>query len=88
MCSYVAKSDVSEFIIATEIGLLHTLKKNNPTKQFFALSDVVICPNMKRGTLLSVKYALMGVGGETVKVDKNIAASALKSLEKMLELSA
>ena len=88
MCSYVAKSDVSEFIIATEIGLLHTLKKNNPTKQFFALSDAVICPNMKRGTLLSVKYALMGVGGETVKVDKNIAASALKSLEKMLELSA
>ncbi len=87
MCSYVAASDKKEFIIATETGLLHTLGKNNPDKRFFAVSEEVVCPNMKRGSLLSVKNALMGTDGETVSVKKEIAARALRSLERMLVMS-
>jgi quinolinate synthase len=87
MCNYVAASGKKEFIIATETGILHTLKKNNPGKEFFPVSKDIICPNMKRGSLLSVKNALLGVGGERIIVEKEIALKAYRSLEKMLELS-
>ena len=86
MCTHVAESSRSEFIIATETGILHTLEKNNPGKHFHAVSDGVVCPNMKRTSLLSVKHALMGVAGERITVEKEIAAKALGALEKMLEL--
>lgn len=87
MCSYVAASPKKEFIIATETGILHTLKKNNPGKEFFPVSKDILCPNMKRGSLLSIKNALLGVGGERITVVKEIALKACQSLEKMLELS-
>lgn len=87
MLEYVKQSSDTSFIIATENGLIHTLKKNNPQKRFFEVSDEVICPNMKRGTLASLHAALAGTGGETVVVDPAVAEKALASLEKMLELS-
>lgn len=87
MCTHVEKSDRSSFVIATELGLIHTLKVNNPEKTFHPVSREVICPNMKRGSLQSVRDALAGDGGEEVKVDKEVAEKALKSLERMLELS-
>jgi quinolinate synthase len=87
MCSYVAKSEKTEFVIATELGLLHTLRTNNPEKQYYPVSDEITCPNMKRGSLLSVHNALAGSGGEKIVVDKEIAAKALRSLERMLALS-
>ena len=87
MCTYVEKSDKKTFIIATELGLIHTLKVNNPGKTFYPLSDEVICPNMKRGSLQSVLDALAGTGGEVIRVEKEVAEKALRSLERMLELS-
>jgi quinolinate synthase len=86
MCAYVKTSAAREFIIATENGLLHTLEKNNPNKRFFALSDDIVCPNMKRGSLLSVRNALRGTGGEVITVKKEVADKARRSLELMLEL--
>jgi len=88
MCDYVARSACLEFIIATETGIIHTLTKRNPGKSFFAVSDRVVCPNMKRGSLLSLKNALSGTGGERITVEKSVAAGALRSLQKMLALSA
>jgi quinolinate synthase len=87
MCNYAASSPKKEFIIATETGILHTLKKNNPDKEFFPVSKDILCPNMKRGSLLSVKNAILGIGGERITVDKEIALKAYRSLEKMLEFS-
>ena len=87
MCTHVDKSEKKTFIIATELGLIHTLKVNNPEKTFYPLSDEIICPNMKRGSLQSVRDALAGIGGEVVRVEKEIAEKALLSLERMLELS-
>ncbi len=88
MCSHVASSGTPEFIIATETGILHTLAKNNPEKRFFPLSGDVICPNMKRISLLSLRNALLGKAGEIIRLDAGIAAEAQRSLRRMLELSA
>jgi quinolinate synthase len=87
MCDYAATSTGREFIIATENGLLHTLRKQNPGKSFFSVSDSVICPNMKRGSLASLRNALLGTGGEYIVVEEETAKQALQSIEKMLRLS-
>jgi quinolinate synthase len=87
MCDYVRNSDIEQFVIATEIGIIHTLKKNNPEKTFIPLSEQLSCPNMKKGNIQSVKKALEGVSGEIIKIDNEVASKAIVSLRKMLELS-
>ena len=84
MCDYVAASTVGEFIIATENGLLHTLRKRNSDKSFFSVSDEIICPNMKRGSLISLRNALLGTGGEHIVVEKETAKRARYAIEEML----
>ena len=86
MCDYAAASPGGEFIIATENGLLYTLRKQNPGKSFFSVSDTVICPNMKRGSLASLRAALLGTGGEHIVVEEETANLALRSIEEMLRL--
>jgi quinolinate synthase len=87
MCDYVNGSSCKEFVIATETGILHSLKKSNPDKTFIPLSAQLKCPNMKKGNLLSVKKALEGNCGEIIRIDEDVSRSALISLKKMLELS-
>jgi quinolinate synthase len=86
MCSYVKNSPAQEFIVATEAGIFHTLRKQNPLKKFYAVADTINCPNMRKGSLDSVLNALRGTGGEVIKVPKNIADKAEFALRKMLEM--
>lgn len=86
MLRRAAGSGAGEFIIATETGILHTLRKHNPGKRFYPVSEEVVCPNMKRGSLLSVRRALDGTGGERITVPPEVALGALRALERMLEL--
>ena len=87
MCDFVKKSEMQEFIIATENGLIHTLQKENSDKKFYPLSDEIVCPNMKKGSLEKVKRALDGSGGERIIIEPQISKKAERSLRKMLELS-
>jgi quinolinate synthase len=87
MCTFVKSSKADEFIIATEIGLLHTLKTQTPSKKYYALSDQISCPNMKKTTIEMVYGALAGSGGKIVTVEPAIAALAKKSLTAMLSMS-
>lgn len=85
MARYVSKSEANEFIIATEIGILHRLRKENPTKKFYAASEQAICPNMKLTTLEKVLWSLEDMKYE-VKVPEEIRVKALKGVEKMLDM--
>lgn len=87
MMTYVRESDAKEFIIATELGLIHTLKKENPGKQFYPLTDKLLCPNMKKGSPELVLKALEGTAGEVIILPEDIRNRAFSSLKKMLELS-
>ena len=87
MCSFVKKSGSPEFIIATETGILHTLRKQNPGKKFYPVSDAIVCPNMRKGSLAAIKAALDGSGGEVIRVPADIAVKAERSLRAMLEMS-
>lgn len=83
---YCNKSDKKTFIIGTENGILHSLKKNNPDKLFIPSSDLAVCENMKKITLGKVLYSLESLS-PVVTVNLDIREKALKPIEKMLELS-
>src|ERR1700712_2922708 len=53
-----AESAADEFIVATEVGILHRLRRENPTKRFIAANDRAVCAYMKVTTLPKVKRAL------------------------------
>ncbi len=85
MINFVSQSPVREFIIATEVGILHSLAKKNPDKIFVAANDRAICQNMKKITLASVIESLED-NKYVIKVDIDIAAKAKKALDKMIEV--
>jgi hypothetical protein len=51
MLDYARTATAQQFIVATEIGILHQLGKENPDKSFMPLRDDMICPYMKMITL-------------------------------------
>ncbi|MBM7686151.1 quinolinate synthase [Defluviitalea raffinosedens] len=83
---YVEESDEKEFVIGTEMGVLHSLEKQNPDKKFYLLSPSLICVNMKKTRLEDVYRALKDEIYE-IEVDKDIMAAAKNSLERMLKVS-
>ncbi|WP_010246673.1 quinolinate synthase NadA [Acetivibrio cellulolyticus] len=83
---YAAKSPNKDFIIGTEMGVLFKLKKDNPDKNFYLLSQGLVCPNMKKTSLSSIYNALNEMKYE-INLDENIRLKAKKSLDNMLELS-
>lgn len=85
MLSFVAQSSAEQFIIATEIGIIHTLKKQNPNAQFIPASDRATCPNMKKITLDKVIASLEDMQYE-ITVPEDIRVKARKSLDRMIEV--
>lgn len=75
-----------EFIIATEGGLCHRLKKENPSKEFYAIKKAV-CPNMKKGSLEKIQDALKDKK-PVITVQKETAEKARKAIERMLRVKA
>src|SRR5205085_2360385 len=53
-----ALSGADEFIVATEVGILHRLRRENPSKRFFAANERASCAYMKVTTLPKVRAAL------------------------------
>lgn len=84
--SHATESEKKEFIIVTEQGVIHQLKKKNPVKQFYTASDNQICPGMKKVTLDKVLKALEEECTEIV-MDEDFMDKANAPMKKMLELS-
>jgi len=85
MLRYAARSGSKEFIIGTEIGLLHRLSKENPDKTFIPATRYAICPNMKMNTLSSIIHALEK-NEHIIKVPENIRIRAKSALDRMLDV--
>ncbi|TCO71018.1 quinolinate synthase NadA [Marinisporobacter balticus] len=83
---YANRSENKTFIIGTEMGVLHKLRKENPDKKFYLLSPGLTCYNMKKTTLENIYKALVFEQYE-IKVEEEIRNKALHSLTRMLELS-
>jgi quinolinate synthase len=85
MCRYAKESDAKNFIVGTEEGILHRLRKENPTKNFFLAYQDAVCPNMKLTTLDRL-YASLKEEKYVVEVPETVANKARASLERMFEV--
>ncbi|HZK26781.1 MAG TPA: quinolinate synthase NadA [Thermoclostridium sp.] len=74
-----------KFIIATEMGILHKLKKDSPQKTFYLLTPKLVCPNMKKTKVESV-YNALKYDRYQIELDEQIMNRARKSLEAMLSI--
>lgn len=88
---YATESNKREFIIATEEGIIHQLKKKNPDKIFYPLANLNgcacnQCPHMRVHTLDKMLSCLQKLEPR-IEIDEGLRLRALKPLEKMLELS-
>lgn len=82
---YVRESTHRKFIIGTEMGILHGLKKENPEKEFYLLTPKLVCVNMKKTHLSDVVQALETLSPE-IHVEESIRVKALQALERMLAI--
>jgi quinolinate synthase len=85
MMRYARESTDNEFIIGTEIGIIHRLQKENPEKHFIPVNDKAVCPNMKRITLEKVLWSLQDMKHK-ITVPENIRMKALSAVERMLAI--
>jgi quinolinate synthase len=85
MCRYAKESSAENFIVGTEEGILHRLRRENPEKNFYLAYEGAICPNMKLTTLERL-YAALKEEKNVVKVPEAVAKKARSSLERMFAL--
>jgi quinolinate synthase len=83
---YCRNSGKKEFLIGTEVGILHRLRKEIPGKKFYPLSTTAVCPHMKMHTLQKVRNSLQREKPR-VKVEDEVARKAGEAIRRMLELT-
>ena len=83
---HVASSPRQAFIIATEIGVCHTLRRQNPGKTIVEITPLADCPNMKLTTLEKVLWSLQDMQYD-VTVPDDVAGPARQAIERMLAVS-
>jgi len=92
LLKYSQQSDATEFIVATETGILHQMQKSSPNKTFIpappnnscACND---CPHMKLNTLEKL-YLCMEYETPEINMDEELRKAAKKPIDRMLEISA
>lgn len=78
-------SDADEFIVATEVGILHRLRRENPKKTFYPASELAVCAFMKVTTLPKVLRSLERLQHH-ITVDPETAAKARLAIERMIAI--
>jgi quinolinate synthase len=80
-----ALSEADEFIVATEVGILHRLRRENPSKRFFAANERASCAYMKVTTLPKVRDALVRTQ-HRITVPEDVANRARRAIERMVAI--
>lgn len=91
LLKYTQNNQATEFIVATETGILHQMQQSCPNKTFIpappnnscACND---CPHMKLNTLEKL-YLCMAYETPEITMEENLRIAALKPMERMLEIS-
>jgi len=83
---HVTESPNRTFIIGTEFGACHTIRRANPEKQIIEISRLADCPNMKLNTLEKIVWSLEDLQYE-VHVPEEVAEAARRAIQRMLAVS-
>src|SRR5687768_14664447 len=79
------ESKADEFIVATEVGILHRLRRENPTKKFFAANERASCAYMKVTTLPKVLRSIENLQ-YPITVPAAVADRAREAIERMIAI--
>jgi quinolinate synthase len=80
---FARETGYRQIIIGTEMGLLYRLRQENPDKEFYLLSQGLICPNMKYTTLEKVLRSLETLS-PVITVPEKVRIPARRALDRML----
>lgn len=91
LLKYSQQDAATEFIVATEAGILHQMIKASPQKKFIAAPPnnncaCNECPHMKRNTLEKI-YNCMKYELPAIEIEEGLRLAAKKPIDKMLEIS-
>lgn len=85
MLKHSKKSEANEFIVATEVGIIHQMEKQNPNKKFIPANRTAVCPFMKMITLEKVLAALKE-NKHQITVPKETAERAKLAIDRMISI--
>src|SRR5918996_709439 len=85
MITEAQASSASTFVVATETGILHRLRKESPSKVFVPLKESAVCEYMKTITPGKLLRSLRD-GVFEVTVDEDVASRARRAIERMLAI--
>ncbi len=89
MMTYVREAAATEFIIGTEVGIVHRMQKENPHKRFYVAQppgfccEGAFCEHMKKNTLERLAWCLEDLEPR-VEIPEAVAAKARTTIERML----
>ena len=86
MCKHAKECSAKTFVVATEEGILHRLRSDNPDKKFILAYEDAVCPAMKLNTLDRL-YVALKEEKYVVAVPDAVALPARKALERMFEVT-
>jgi quinolinate synthase len=86
MMNHARASNASKYLVATEVGILHRMTKQNPSKTFIPIKENAICKYMKMITVQKV-YDSLTKNIYRVKVPQKIADRARLAIDRMLQLN-
>ncbi len=86
MIRYARETEAEKILIGTEMGMIHRLKKEAPTKQFILLSPRLVCPTMKFTNLEKI-LDVLEKRNNIITVAPEIRERAVLALERMLAVS-
>ncbi len=84
MLRFARESQAEEFLVATEEGILHPLRKQNPGKRFYVAGRKAVCRDMKLTALKDVARALKEMKHEVALPEETITR-ARGPIEKMVK---
>ena len=85
MMQQAKNSSKSDFIVATETGILYRMQKENPTKNFIPIRKDAVCQYMKKITIDKVYNSLLN-NVYQVKVPQSISRKARSAIDRMLSI--
>ena len=85
MIAEASRSPAPKFLVATETGILHQLRKHNPGKVFEPINEYAVCRYMKTITPDKLLRSLMDMVYEII-VPEGIRERAARAVQRMIEL--
>ncbi len=81
-----ARTHEENCVIGTEKSIADTLNLEFPNREYPLLSKKLMCADMRLTTLMDVKKALLGTGGEVITLDETLRQNAKHAIDEMIRL--